>query len=442
MHRPTLLLLVGAGLACGQEAAPREKTVSNSGQFIVHGSSLPVRSSVASMAERIQGDLLKEVGEGPATGEEERVGWQHPIVVQLHEGSDKPMRAEFRILDQGFRLQLDVHTSRGINRAALERQLLELLLYERGLRGRNPADVPERLFVPPWLVDGLAEAMRWRAQTADRQLYQVLFDRNAVLPVGELLELERVDVLDGASRASFRISAGALVMGLLGQERGREAMGGMLAAVATYEGDAPALLRQYFPGMNLGEKSLPKWWALQLARMAEPDILSTLTIPETDRQLIEVLKLKVVLGDKPEEVFEIHPEHYRDLLAVPAEYRQSALEGVVSRANTFYLQAFPAYRPLIEGYLQILSELARDQDNEVDQRLAVLASDRAEILARGNRLFDVLNWYAIGTAYEVSGAFDDYQELKRGLEADRQRKRGGGPVSRYLDQFERLYSKD
>ena len=437
-----LFLLAGVGLVGAQGEPVPERTVSNTGQFVIHGSSLAVRNSVGSLAEDVQEILRKVVGEGPVFGEDERQGWQFPIVVQLHEESDKPMRAEFGILDAGFRLQLDVHLSRGINRAALERKLLELLLYERGLRGRGPDSVPNRILVPPWLVDGLGEAIRWRRQTANRELYQVLFERGVVLPVAEVLELEKVDDLDGASRASFRVSAGALVMGLLAQKGGKEAMGEMLAATATFEGDASTLLRNHFPGMNLGEKSLAKWWALQLARMAEPDILSTLTISETDRQLSEILVLKVVLGDGPGETFDIHPEHYRDLLVVPHDVRRKAMEGAVSRANTFYLKAFPAYRPIIEGYLQILSELARDLDEEVDVRLSDLAADRQTMVARGSRLFDMLNWYAIGTAYEVSGAFDDYQELKRGLSEERQRKRGAGPVSRYLDRVEVLFAQD
>jgi hypothetical protein len=302
--------------------------------------------------------------------------------------------------------------------------------------------VPELLFIPPWLVDGLRESMRWRAQTADRDLYRVLFERNAVIPVGELLETRSTNDLDGASRASFRISSGALVMGLLAQEGGRTAMGELLAAAATYEGEAPTLLRKFFPGMNLGEKSLQKWWALQLARMAQPDLLSTLTILDTDEKLTGILVLKVDLVADGASSLEVQPEHYRDLLAIPTETRRRALEAVVNDMNTLYIRAFPAYRPIIEEYLRILSELARERDERVDQRLAELQDERNALVARGNRLFDMLNWYRIGTAYEVSGAFADYEELRKRLEAERRRKRVGDPVSRYLDQMEVLFADD
>lgn len=439
--RLALILILGAILGLPLEAAP-EKTVSSSEQFIVHGSTLPVRSGVASLAEGVREALVKEVGPGPISSETGKPAEAHPIVIELHDAGSDSMRAEFRILDDGFRLQLDVYLSRGIDREAMERQLLELLIYERGLRDRDPASVPRRLFIPPWLVDGLREAMKWRAQEADRDLYKVLFERNAVVPVGELLDLEKVTDLDGASRVSYRISAGALVMGLLSQDGGRGAMGELLTAAATHEGDIRVLLRRFFPGMNLGEKSLKKWWALQLARMAEPDVLSTLTIQETEERLAEILVLRLTLGDEEETTMEIHPEHYRDLLAFPLEKRKEALEVLVSEANTYYVRAFPAYRKIIEEYLRILAELAHDRDENVDERLEELSLARRVLAVRGEELADLLDWYQITSAREVSGEFGDYRELKKRLDAEGGRVRGGGPISRYLDQVEVLFAHE
>ena len=69
--------------------------------------------------------------------------------------------------------------SRGIDRADLQRKLLELLLYERGLRDKRPDEVDDAISISPWLTEGLLESFYWRAHRGDRELYQALFARNA-----------------------------------------------------------------------------------------------------------------------------------------------------------------------------------------------------------------------------------------------------------------------
>jgi len=444
-----LVLVIALLLSCfakGQEAVVPEKedqarprTVSMSRQFVINGSELAIRSRLASLAEEVRRALIKVAGEGPVDKETGKADWQHSIVIQLQgqPGDPEPaplMNSHFSILDDGFSLQLKLHLARGIDRDVLERKLLELLIYERGLRDQNPQTISRRISVPAWLIEGLLESIRWGRQEGDRDLYRVLFERNAVFPVGELLGQTEVEKMDGVTRTTFRVSAGAMVMALLKQDGGVEAMEGLLADAATFEGDPLALLRKNFPGMNLGPESLTKWWALQLASMSVPSLLDTMTILESEEALEELLQLKVFRGGDVGNVIEIAPAQYRDLLALPLPERRQALQPVFDGANKLHYRVFPAYRPILVGYLEVLSDLAGEKDENVEERLAALKSGRKEYSQAGELLADYISWYQITTSKDVSGAFSDYVELRRRLEEERTKR--SGPVSKYLDRME------
>ena len=81
-----------------------------------------------------------------------------------------------------------------------------------------------------------------------------------------------------------------------------------------------------------------------------------------------------------------------------------------------------------------------DRDENLDARLPDLEEARGILREIGKRTRDILEWYHITTAREVSGAFDDYLELKKKL-SDEPTQRTG-PVSRYLDRIENVYKRD
>ena len=219
--------LLSFGLVTGQELVEpipsepvRPITESESRQFVIHGNELKVRSRLASMAEKVKDALVEQAGRGPVDPETGNTGWQHTVVVELHgnPGDEEPSKLIVPgcyFLDDGFRLQLDLHLARGINREVLERELLQLLIYERGLRDQDPNEVPERISVPAWLVDGLLESIRWGRQEVDRDLYRALFEKNVVFPIDQLLKEDGVEDMDGATRVAYRVSSGALVLSLI-----------------------------------------------------------------------------------------------------------------------------------------------------------------------------------------------------------------------------------
>jgi len=419
----------------GPEAPPAKelqpKTVSESRQFVVHGSDFVMRSAIASLAEEIRGALLETVGKED--------DWEHSIAIQLHgnQGDKAPartMRTKFFKVPGGFRLQLDIHLAKG-KPSGLDGALLELLLLEWGLRGQDDLPIDTALGIPHWLTEGLLESFRWRRGDRDRTLYAALFNKSQLFPVKNILEVEDLEGMDTMTNTAFCVSSGALVMALLNQEGGKQSLAATLGEIATFEGDEMSLLMKHFPGMNLGKESFSKWWALQLAKLSEVPFTQVLTIRETEEQLKTLLLVRFK-GPAGNEI-EVGTDQFRDLLALPLELRRAAIKPVGERSGLFLYRAFPAHRPIFTEYLTILAELAYDKDQSVEERLEGLAMRRSDLLALGLRTRDYLDWVLITKSNELSGDFESFIELKENLQAKPSKHRGH--VSEYLDSMQRVF---
>ncbi|MDE0827429.1 MAG: hypothetical protein OSA48_11580 [Akkermansiaceae bacterium] len=419
----------------GDGKVAKPMTVSLSQQFTVHGGDLKLRTAVAGLAEETKTALEEEVG-----GKE----WKHIIVIELLEqrGEERKARSlasEVRVIPNGFRLQLYVRNlDRGLDQEDMERAVLELLLHERCLREADPGTFKDALKLPWWLTDGLLEAFQWRRQEADKELYQALFQNKGGFGVDRMLAAEGVEEMGAGERAAFRASAGTLVMALLRQEGGKEGMAGMLSEASVFLGQQEALLKQHFPGMNLGQNSLQKWWALQLADLSKLSVTETMNILDSEEELKKVLVLRY---EDPElGLIEFRPEQFRDVLALPEEERGRLLSPVSDGLNFLAFRIFPGYRPIIIGYLTVLSDLKKGEDAEIEARMASLNERRLNMVDVGKRTRDFLEWYRINTAEEISGEFIDYLKLKEELDEERSENRG--PVSDYLRDMQKIYGKE
>jgi len=335
----------------------------------------------------------------------------------------------------GYRIQIEMSLARGKPRG-LERALLEVLLIEYGLRGRA-GEAVESVGVSLWLVAGMQESLRWKEGAREYVMYQALFDKNELYPVEKIMQVKRLEGMDPISEAAFQASSGALVMSLLEQDGGQESMRLMLREMSTFEGDQVALVRKHFPGMNLGPESLSKWWALQLAQMAEKPFPYVLNINETERQLREILK--VCFNDSTGSLITIGAHEFRDLLALPITEREACILPVAERLRQFFYRAFPAHRPILREYLLLLGEIVSDKDKQIAERLQNLQAERDRLAALGNRTRDYLEWYRITSSQELTGEFDSFIDLKSRLEV--MSGKNEGPIGVYMDSMQRLFSE-
>jgi hypothetical protein len=416
---------------------PPARAVSTSGQFSVTGGDGPLRSSVATLAEQTKSSLL-----GLSEIKDDK--WKTPIHIVLHGKPGDPVPARSVAFDlsyneKGFVLRLDLHLARGLDQERFEEALLATVLYEQTLRTLQPGPLESPLVVRPWLVAGLRETIAWREKRSDRRLYETLFKHGGLYKLDELFAVtdSTHESLDGAMRAAFRVSSGALVMALFEQPQGKEGFRAFLGEAASFDGEMPQLLRKHFPELNLSERSLAKWWQLQMANMAAPQTTDVLTVPETDAALSEALKLH--FREAGGEVREHALSDWAMVVKLPQNERTEAVRPAQDSLVRLSYRCFPTHRPLIAEYQTILNEIAANKPKKIDERLAKLAETRHSMNQRIKRAQDFLEWFEITRARETSGVFEDYLALKDRLKANTLQR--NDPVSNYLDRLDKVFDR-
>ena len=212
-----------------------------------------------------------------------------------------------------FRMELNIHLARGLDRSRLRESVVKALLMDRSLNDSLQDD--QQVRVAPWLIAGVLERMAWRAGETDRGLYKALFRNDIMMDVEELITLDDPSTLDAAERTTFRVSAGAFVMAMLKQDDGSETFLNYLTQAPTYEGEPLLLfLNSFFTG-GLSEQGLAKWWALQLADLTQDFVTKTLTPLETEKALDGVLRGG--LEDEDGNIRLYRLAAFRDILASP-----------------------------------------------------------------------------------------------------------------------------
>lgn len=277
-----------------------EKGRSTSGQFVVYCDELQLRGAFSIFAEELKRDLLALI--------KQEDGWRYPIVIQVRtaphrlapSGPEDAVRCRIEQIEGGgFRFLVLVELSNQFTRAAFERELMRGLLAERMLRGllTLPARRPERgPVLPPWLHEGVLEALAVRRSMQQSGLFASILESGQLLEIDELLAADP-EGLDSVSKAVFRASAGALVMALLAQPTGADRFEWMIEQMPAFAGTAREMFARFFPGFRLSSHSLTKWWALEVARLSRPTVFDALGFQETDSAL--GVALRVTLPETP-----------------------------------------------------------------------------------------------------------------------------------------------
>jgi hypothetical protein len=250
-----------------------------------------------------------------------------------------------------------------------------------------------------------------------------------------LSEAEYISI-DAASRAAFRVSAGALVMALIEQPDGKTGIRDFLAELAGFQGEMPALLRKHFPDLNLSETSLAKWLQLQLANKGVAPLTESLGVLATDQLLGEALRLRY--KDAEGVLREIPVTEWENLAELEEVDRIEAVRLAQDDLLRLSYRSFPSYRVLLLEYQSLLSDLAKGETKSMTGSLQALAETRATMVAKAERARDFMDWFEITRARETSGAFDDYLSLKARLKTRVNTRTDS--LSKYLDKLDPLFT--
>lgn len=98
------------------------------------------------------------------------------------------------------------------------------------------------------------------------------------------------------------------------------------------------------------------------------------------------------------------------------------------------IRSHPFYRPVVEEYRIIVSELALKPKKNVDKRIAKNGELRTLVLKRCTEINDYVNWFEATQVDTASNKFENSLNLGKGdpLETER-----SDSITRYLDKIDR-----
>lgn len=434
MRKVCVLLVLVPVLLFGQG----EVSSTQAGRIRFEGGDSGLRGVMVREAEALTKALERLLGEMD--------GASLPITVTLYPaeaGKRSVVAREFQFLPTNqprflFQVNLRLGPGNSVDQEALDRALLEMLILERSLRNLPPGEVVDRVELPPWVLDGVAEALKWQEGKGERRIYSSLMETGGWIDVEELVEARKTGEMDTLSRGLFRASSGGLAMALLANTDGKGAMSRYLQRVPTFEGDALSLLRQFFPQVNLGPKGLERWWMLQVAAMSKAPLSEAMTVPETEAALEKALRLHFK-GKEGRPVVKGLSAYGEVLALEEVENRVAVVRPAADLLQYLSYRCYPAYREVIAGYLNFFDELAAGKGEEAEVILRNLGRFRVAEVARYEKLTDLLDWHHISNAREESGAFRDYLQIKRALEDAPLLKTD--PFQRYVDQVQKVFDR-
>ena len=408
--------------------------VSRSRQFKISGSDSVMRAAAANLAEGTKDELLKFL--------EERDDWKVPIIIELSGKFGDPIPLRNTVLklsfnEDGYQVNVFVNLSRDLPKEAYERGIIEGCLLARSLKDTVKVDDQIPRSIPPWLIEGLSEASAWRLGKSDRRLYDALFRHEELFELEKLFGLDEAGLLalDAASKAAFRVSAGALVMALNEQPDGKAGMKNFLKEAPSYSGEFPTLLRLHFPELNMSQSSLTKWWKLQLANKGMAPLAEVTGVVNTDAEL--ELSLKIRYRDAVAVIHEVPISEWSQIPELSKAERAESVRLTEDELVRLSYRCFPSYRPLLKEYQLILKQWVAGETKDISASLLKLTEARESMVAKSERARDFLDWFEITRARETSGAFDDYLSLKMRLKA--QANSRNDSISKYLDRLDRLF---
>ena len=403
-------------------AAPLERSISPSRQFIVFGGNRILRSAVSDAAERVKSKLLALL--------QSRDQWSVPILLNLQRPQANAPEVPAVLLNfsqtgAGLKIQLDLLVDRDFQPPVLQREVLRALLLELSYRALPslPAGTPY-VAPPDWLVDGIL--------TLDNESPEVFEGLDSVAsspPVLKIFLAQNPRLLDSQSRALYRACASALVRILLEHENGRVQLNRYIADLPRASVDALSDLRAHFPWLGKDPGSTEKNWRENVVRVANERRFALITFAATSEQLDECLRTKIAQDWGKKNSLNLE----ETVRASQPNIDTRAATELGQRLTLLGARAHPLLRPVVVDYQLAAELLARKKRHGLAKRLAGSAALREKIAARMSEVDDFMNWYEATQAKTASGAFRDYLHA---VDSSEQVPRRRDALSVYLDALE------
>jgi hypothetical protein len=240
--------------------------------------------------------------------------------------------------------------------------------------------------------------------------------------------------LDSTSEAFFHAYSFALLELLFSQPNGVACMVNYLRSLPEHLGDGELNgLEGSFPALAGNSAAVEKWWSVNLAKLAAADRFRGYTVIETEQRLVEALQAPLVNGTG--EPTKVDLNHYKEFFKTPAG--KKTLEKMLAQVVNLQLRTNASFRPLIEGYAEVITLLIAGKTKGIDQKLAALADQREKTLKRLDAIADYMNWFELTQTNVYSKQFEGYLKAAEALQKEEPPKRNDA-IAKYLDEVEKL----
>lgn len=452
-----------------------EESSIRNGQFHVWGRDRDQRRVLLSAAAETQRLFLTALRLPPA--------FRHPIVVQIRDSGSlrpgtRPVWSEISEIPGGFRFEINVVPENKVVPGDLWREeIVRCLLSEIILRDRSGSDLSGADAPPPdWLLHGTLEMLSYQATGRPSEAFASVFRLGHVLPLEDIFRAEPRG-MDTVSRSIYRASCCGLLQMLLEQPNSPASMAALLPALASAGDDPSSAIARSFPALTASGNSLPKWWALQLATMAQPGADEILSPKDSDAALSSALvfllpadpdaaskpspkpqgRLKRLFSRKKSAADPQPANPPAPAAAAPdssdrslpfsswpdvlkRKDRAAILSGTSLALTKLSIRAHPLYRPLIADYLAVIKDLETAKHlKDLPERLRKTDATAASLRAELSRIEDYLDWFEATQQEEQGDEFRDY--LRAEDELKRPPPPRNDPISRYLDEVAREFEE-
>lgn len=348
---------------------PTVSSTSSSGQFVVHGNDLSLRSAFSARSEEISEELRKLL--------KDQQPWVMPIVVQLNSGEaakkgGKPASmSAAQITHGGFHLQVTINLRPDLRATDVRAEIIRALLAERILRGQKTLPTQRPLLLPDWFYTGTLQALDYRKRARPSALFAAIFKSGKIFGIEEIIEASPVD-MDALSKTIYQTSCCALVLALLDQPEAGTGVSRFLSSLGSDSKPERELLSAAFPGFATSPASLNKWWALQLASLSSPSAAEPLTAADTLKALNEALTIRYQA--KPSEIPRPRPVIAKVETPTSASQKSNAKTKVEETEET---PAEPAKRSFL-SWLNPFGKKPASNDEIIDAAIEEAARKEAQ----------------------------------------------------------------
>ena len=314
--------------------------------------------------------------------------------------------------ETGMKVQLDLYDEAALRSGGFDAGVLSALALHAMHRDQPPRAGKSFALPPPWFIEGLAEEVRRSRDGAPDGVFSALIQSGRP-PELEAFFRQKPEILDAASIILYRAQAVSLLRVLKKADGSKKGFAALFTDPAFSRGGEDPI-RSAFP--SFGSRSeLSKLWTLNIARSSLPPRMASLTVGQSERELVELLK-SVNGGQTLSE-------------AAKAKGGAFLMRECVVRLFNLEFRAHPLFQPILEQYRNIASLLASKPRAAVSVKIQELENTRVLLVERSEKIADYLNWFEVTQLDEARSLRDEKPGSNGSMPFN-------NPYALYLDSLE------